>query len=286
MKFLPPEVPLYKSAICPWMEYCCHVWAGVPNWYLELLDKLQKQICRTVVSSLAAFREPLAHCRNLAGLSLFFRYYFGRCSSELAQLVPLPFSRGRSTRYSDRLHDFSITIPRCYKNFDVNSFFPRTARSWNSLPIECFLLTYNLHSFRPRISRQLFFLVTPYLVVAVQLCMEWIPIEKKEWQKMDHNDKKFCHAPYLRNNTSYDCHLWYTFLKYLQAYFSFINFLFYFWGSLGPKRAKNGPKQQNILSVSFCILGTMHHMIVIFGTKVLNDGISWMVSPGIFILGF
>ena len=35
-------------------------------------------------------------------------YYFGKCSSELAQLVPLPFSRGRSTRYSDRLHDFFI----------------------------------------------------------------------------------------------------------------------------------------------------------------------------------
>ena len=28
-----------------------------------------------------------------------YRYYFGRCSSELAQLVPLPYSRGRSTRY-------------------------------------------------------------------------------------------------------------------------------------------------------------------------------------------
>ena len=34
------------------------------------------------------------------------------CSSELAELVPLPYSRGRSTRYSDRLHDFSVTIPR------------------------------------------------------------------------------------------------------------------------------------------------------------------------------
>ena len=26
-------------------------------------------------------------------------YYFGRCSSELAQLVPFPFSRGKSTCY-------------------------------------------------------------------------------------------------------------------------------------------------------------------------------------------
>ena len=61
-------------------------------------------------------------------LSLFYRYELGRCSSELAQLVPLPYSRGRSTCYSDRLHDFSVTIPRCYKDVYVNSFFPRTAR--------------------------------------------------------------------------------------------------------------------------------------------------------------
>ena len=51
------------------------------------------------------------HRQNVASLSLLYRHYFGRCSSELAQLVPLPYSRERSTRYSDRLHDFSVTIP-------------------------------------------------------------------------------------------------------------------------------------------------------------------------------
>ena len=157
MKFLSPEVALYlyKSTIPPCMEYCCHVWAGVPSCYLELLDKLQKRICRTVGPSLAASLEPLAHRRHVASLSLFYRFYFGRCSSELAQLVPLPYSRGRSTRYSDRLHDFSVTIPRCYKDVYVNSFFPRTARLWNSLPIECFPLTYDLRGFKSRINRYL-----------------------------------------------------------------------------------------------------------------------------------
>ena len=98
-----------------------------PSRFLELLDKLQKRICSTVGPSLAASLEPLAHHRNVASLSLLYRYYFGRCSSELAQLVPLSYSRGRSTHYSDKLHDFSVTIPRCYKDFHVNSFFPRTA---------------------------------------------------------------------------------------------------------------------------------------------------------------
>ena len=130
MKFLSPEVALYlyKSTIRPCMEYCCHVWAGAPSCYLELLDKLQKWICGTVGPSLAASLEPLAPCRIVASLSLFYRYYFGRCSSELAQLGPFPYSRGRSTHYSDRLHDFSVTIPRCYKDVYVSSFFPHTAQ--------------------------------------------------------------------------------------------------------------------------------------------------------------
>ena len=119
--------------------------------YLELLYKLQKQICRTVGPSLAASLEPLAHRRNVASLSLFYRYYFGRFSSELAQLNPLPFSPGRSTRYSDRLHDFSVTIPRCYKVY-VNDFFPRTAGVWNYLPSECFPLSYDLSAFKSRIN--------------------------------------------------------------------------------------------------------------------------------------
>ena len=143
MKFVSPEVAVYlcKSTIHTCMEYCCHVWAGAPSCYLDLLDTLQKRICRVVGPSLAASLEPLAHRRNVASLSLFYRYYFGRCSSELAQLVPFPFSRERSTRYSDRLHDFSVTIPICYKDVYVNSFFPRTAKLWNSLPIECFPLS-------------------------------------------------------------------------------------------------------------------------------------------------
>ena len=118
-------------------------------------NKLQKQIYRTAGPSLAASLEPLAYHRNVASFSLFYRYYFGRCSSELAQLVPLPYSQGRSTCYSDRLHDFSITIPRFYKDGYVKSFFLCMAGLWNSLPIECFPLTYNLNGFKSRINRHL-----------------------------------------------------------------------------------------------------------------------------------
>ena len=95
------------------MEYCCHVWTDASSCYLELLDKLQKRIYRNIGPSLTASLQPMAHRRNVVSLSLFYRYSFGRCSSDLAQLVPLLYSRGRSTRYIDRLRDFSVTIPTC-----------------------------------------------------------------------------------------------------------------------------------------------------------------------------
>ena len=61
---------------------------------MELFDKLQKQIYKTVGPSFAASLEPLAHHQNFARLSLFHRYYFCRGSAKLAQLVPLPFPQG------------------------------------------------------------------------------------------------------------------------------------------------------------------------------------------------
>ena len=67
----------------------------------------------------------------------------------------------------------------------MSSFFPGTARHWNSVPLECFSLTYDLSGFKSRINRHLvnrfpiccnlfvlLFLVTLFLVVAVRPCME------------------------------------------------------------------------------------------------------------------
>ena len=107
--------------------------------YLKLLDKLQKQTCRAVGPSFASFLEPLAHRQKVASLCLFYRHHLGRCSSELALHA---YSRGWSSRFSNRLHDFSVTHPRCYKDVYVNSFFPCSARLQSFLPIKFFPSTY------------------------------------------------------------------------------------------------------------------------------------------------
>ena len=74
---------LYKSTKRPCMEHCYHVRAGAPCCFLELFNKLQKRIFRTVGPSLAASLEPLAHLRNVASLSLFYRYLVDVCLNSL-----------------------------------------------------------------------------------------------------------------------------------------------------------------------------------------------------------
>ena len=90
----------------------CHVVACVPSCYLDILDELQKGICGTFGPSFAVSLEPFAVSQNVASSSLFYGYYFGRCSSELAELAPLFYP------------SFLVTIPRCYKDVYVNSPFP------------------------------------------------------------------------------------------------------------------------------------------------------------------
>ena len=129
-------ISIYKSTTRPCMEYCCHIWGGAPSCYLKLLDNLLKRICRTIGASFAASLEPLAHRRNIATIRLFYRYYFGRCSSELVNWFHFLILEGGLLVILTGCMIF-VTIPRCYKDVHVNSFFPRTTRLGNSLPIEC-----------------------------------------------------------------------------------------------------------------------------------------------------
>ena len=80
-------------------------------------------------------------------LAAYLEMYLGS-SSKCSQLKSFLLLN----HYSDRLHDFSVTNPKCCKDVYVNSFFPGTARLWNSLPIESFSLTYDLNGFKSRIN--------------------------------------------------------------------------------------------------------------------------------------
>ena len=90
-------------------------------------------------------------------------------SSELAGLVPVSYSCGKSTRYSIRLNGFSIVMAKCYKDAFVNRFPLLIVSFWNTVTEECFLL----NGFKSRVQRQLLPLrsLQPDFLYFIYLCL-------------------------------------------------------------------------------------------------------------------
>ena len=159
-KFLTPAAVhyLYKSQIRPKMEYCCHIWAGSPKTSLSCLDRVQRRLRRLIGDELFKSLQPLSHRRDVASLSLLYRYYSGRCSEELKTLVPPLKVFVRDTRlasFTQRNHPHTLEVPVARKEFHANSFFPRTVALWNKLPVDCFPANFNMDFFKRKINRHL-----------------------------------------------------------------------------------------------------------------------------------
>ena len=141
---------------------------------MNLLKKFVLNTCLRLLQTHLFFPSPLKlyECVFLCLLYLYLFCFLNRNflsflrkvirenlktsrESLFGTLVPLPISQRRSSHYFDRLHDFSVAIPRCYKNVYVNSFVPHAARLWNSVPRECFPFTYDLSGFKSRFNRHL-----------------------------------------------------------------------------------------------------------------------------------
>ena len=111
-KYLTPSaiLYLYKSQIRPRMEYCCHIWAGACKSSLSSLDRVQRRLRWLIGEELFNTLQPLSHRRDVASLSLFYRYFHGRCSEELHSLVPALQSFPVRTCFAVTAHWYHVDV--------------------------------------------------------------------------------------------------------------------------------------------------------------------------------
>lgn len=136
------------------MEYCSHIWGGSGSTLL--LDRVESKAKRLINCPLLSNSlDPLSLRRDVGALSLFYRYYNGKCSRELSSRIPPPLRRPRSTRGALLAHDFCVNIgnPRIVRC--GASFFPATSLLWNSLPSSVFPTVFNLPLFKASIYSHL-----------------------------------------------------------------------------------------------------------------------------------
>ena len=123
---------------------------------LPLLDRIEsKTIFLIGDPSLTSTLDPLSLRRKVTSLSLFYRYYFGHCSDELAACIPPPMARPRSTRQATFAHNYCVELSNVRINRFSDGFLPSTSHLWNSLPSSVFPASFNLPSFKRQVYHHL-----------------------------------------------------------------------------------------------------------------------------------
>ena len=133
------------------MEYASHIWGG--SSHTVRLEKVESRAFRLINSlPLTDSLQSLSARRTVASLSLYYRSYNGHSSSELTSRIPPPLRRARTTRLSTQSHPFAVQLTDPRLNRYALSYMYTTGKVWNTLPSSIFPTTYDLHTFKRRVS--------------------------------------------------------------------------------------------------------------------------------------
>ena len=132
------------------------VYGSSSSFYMDCEMKIVASVTDSPSDpSLTSTLDPLSLRRKVASLSLFYRYYFGHCSDELAACIPPPMVRPRSTRQATFAHNYCVELSNARINRFSDGFFPSTSHLWNSLPSAVFPASFNLPSFKRQVYHHL-----------------------------------------------------------------------------------------------------------------------------------
>src|SRR6201990_1647152 len=133
------------------MEYVSHIWGSFTH---TAIHKNVEYKAFRLINSPALNNSPqsLSSRRIIASLSLYYCYYNGHCSSELSRRIPPPMRRARATRLSTQSHPFSVQFSDPRLNRYALSYMYSTGKVWNTLPSSIFPTSYDLHTFKRRVS--------------------------------------------------------------------------------------------------------------------------------------
>ncbi|KAK3085883.1 hypothetical protein FSP39_009995 [Pinctada imbricata] len=146
----------YKSLIRPTLEYACSVWDPYFTEDINKIEKIQRRAARYVTgrsnntSSVSDMLNTLqwrklADRRTDARLTMMFKIVHNKVAiSKDDRLIPL-------LRFSRNMHTLSFQIPSCRTQIRQNSFFPRTIKNWNHLPLDT-VMSESVNSFKAAVS--------------------------------------------------------------------------------------------------------------------------------------
>ena len=147
----------YKTLVRPLVEYSASVWDPYSDRNIHQLEMVQRRAARYVTnryhntSSVSEMLhqldwEPLAVRRENIRLAMMYNIHNDLVVFNSQQYItPVP----RATRH---VHQHGYRVPHSRTDYHMNSFFPRTVRAWNNLPLET-VMSSSLAAFRQNLVK-------------------------------------------------------------------------------------------------------------------------------------
>ena len=154
----------------PKLEYASAVWDPHLSKDINAIEKVQRIAARwvksnynwenSVSSMLSELQWPILHVRRLMSrLIIFYKGLYNLITLEMPSYITSTTTTPYSTRFQ---HPFHFNILNARTNFYHNSYFPKTVRDWNSLPISA-IEAHTVNSFCNQLS--LFLIVNNYYII-------------------------------------------------------------------------------------------------------------------------
>ena len=130
---------VYKVQIRSIMEHACLSWISASPTVLNQLDSIQlKALHITRVNQVTACTElaipSLQHRREVAAVTVLYKMHTSHCPRDLQELLPCPYTSGRTTRASSSMANHALAMPHAKTSTLDRTFLHSAVRIWNALP--------------------------------------------------------------------------------------------------------------------------------------------------------
>ena len=157
---------VYKAQILSIMEHACLSWMSASPTVLNQLDSIQQKGLRIIgVNQATACTElaipSLQHRREVAAIKVLYKMHTSHCPRDLQELLPCPYTSGRTTRASSSMPNHALAMPHAKTSTLDRTFLHSAIRIWNALSdtVVGKIKVASVQSFKQRVNKHMMSLV-------------------------------------------------------------------------------------------------------------------------------
>ena len=130
---------VYKAQIRSIMEHSCLSWMSTSPTVLNQLDSIKQKALRIIVVNQATVCTELAipslqQRREVAAVTVLYKVHTSHCPRDLQELLPCPYTSGRTTRASSSMPNHALAMPHAKTSTLDRTFLHSAISIWNALP--------------------------------------------------------------------------------------------------------------------------------------------------------